>query len=208
MSAIARTRLAGIGLLGILCGAGFGLAMRGAAASSPIPLTALTGKGDEVTLKAIKYDAMIKEIAAKKAKLTVVDAWATWCGPCKENFPHLVEMHKKYAAKGIEFASICLDDKAKPKKVAEATEFLVGVMANFSNYLLEESQEESFDRLDISAIPAVFMFGPDGKEVRRFTLEDVDNQFTYEQVEKAVQEFLAGKPMTTGVPPKQPGAKK
>ncbi len=83
--------------------------------------------------------------------------------------------------------------------MAEATEFLQGAHADFTNYLLDETQDDAFERLDITAIPAVFMYGPDGKEVRRFTLEDVNNQFTYAQVETAVQEFLAGKPMTTGV---------
>lgn len=198
MNATCRLRLAGTGLLlGTLCAFSLASGGRPAAASRPIALAEM-GE-DEVTLKAVKYDAMIKQIAAKKAKLTVVDAWATWCGPCKENFPHLVEMHRKYAGKGIEFASLCLDDKGKPKKVAEATEFLAGAKAHFTNFLLDESQDDAFEKLDITAIPAVFLFGPDGKEVRRFTLEDVNNQFTYDQVETAVKEFIAGRPMTTGV---------
>lgn len=157
----------------------------------------------EVKLTPIKYDAMIKQIAASKAKLTVVDVWATWCGPCKENFPHLVEMNGKYRDKGINFASVSVDDAAKAKVVAEATSFLKDKKAAFPNYLLDESMDDAFEKFDISAIPAVFVFGPDGKIIRRFTLDDPNNQFTYEQVETAVQEFLAGKPMTTGIAPKK-----
>ena len=37
----------------------------------------------------------------QKIKYTLVDAWSTTCGPCKENFPHVLEMHKKYAGKGL-----------------------------------------------------------------------------------------------------------
>ena len=156
-----------------------------------------------VKLETVKYDAMVKQIAAKKAKLTVVDVWATWCGPCKENFPHLVAMSGKYQDKGIAFASASVDDTAKPKQVAEAKQFLETKKATFTNFLLDESMDDAFEKFDISAIPAVFMFGPDGKIVRRFTLDDPNHQFTYEEVETAVQEFLAGKPMTTGEAPKK-----
>ena len=188
MFANVRPRPARAGLLGCLLVVGL------AVAAAP--------KDAEVKLTTVKYDAMIRQIAATKARLTVADAWATWCGPCKKNFPHLVEMHRKYADKGIAFASISLDNVAKPADLAAATEFLAEKKAHFTNFVLDETMEDGFDRLDITSIPAVFLFGPDGKVVRRFTLDDPNNQFTYEQVEAAVQEFLAGKPMTTGEAPK------
>ena len=134
---------------------------------------------------------MLKSIADRKAKLTVVDAWATWCGPCKENFPHVVEMNKKYAGQGLAVISLTLDDPGKPKKVAEAAAFLKEQNAAFTNYLLDETMDDSFEKLNITAIPAVFLFGPDGKEIKRFTLEDVNNQFTYDQVEAFIKDYLA-----------------
>ena len=60
----------------------------------------------------------------------------------------------------------------------------------FTNYLLDEEAGVGYEKLNINAIPAVFLFGPDGKELKRFTLDDPDKQFTYEQVEQAVQELL------------------
>ena len=142
---------------------------------------------DEVTLTPIKFDGYLAAIAANKsAKLTVVDAWATWCAPCKENFPHLVEMHKKYADKGLAVISLSLDDVEKPKKIAEAKAFLVEKGATFRNFVLDETADAAFERLNIVAIPAVFLFGPDGKEIKRFTLDDPNKQFTYDEVEKAI----------------------
>ena len=188
MNAIARTALLGLLTLGV-------------AAHSPLATAEdKPGTAGEVTLVPVKYDAFLAKIAAnKKARLTIVDAWATWCGPCKENFPHVVEMHKKYADKGLAVVSLCLDESDKPKKVAEATAFLKSQKAAFTNLLMDETNDCSFEKFDITAIPAVFFYGPDGKEIRRFTLEDVNNQFTYDQVEKGVQEYLAGKPITGGV---------
>jgi thiol-disulfide isomerase/thioredoxin len=165
-------------------------------ASRPLPASADDAPPEAVTLVPVKYDAFLARIAAnKKAKLTVVDAWATWCGPCKENFPHLVEMHRKYADKGLAAVSLSLDDYDKPKKVAEATAFLVEKKATFPNYILEETPDDAFEKLDLTAIPAVFLYGPGGKLIKRFTLEDVNNLFTYEQVEEAVKAYLDGKPI-------------
>lgn len=152
-------------------------------------------KPDEIKLVKVKYADLFKTIAANKsAKLTMVDAWATWCGPCKENFPHVVEMHAKYAKQGLAVASLCMDDVEKPKKVAEATAFLKQSKATFTNFLLDESNEDGFAMLKITAIPSVFLFGPDGKEVKRFTLDDPDKLFTYEQVEEFVKNYLEARP--------------
>jgi thiol-disulfide isomerase/thioredoxin len=171
-----------------------------APAVTPVDLTkvsALAAPADEVSLVPVKFDAMRERIAAKKAKLTMVDAWATWCGPCKENFPHVVEMNRKYGGEGLNVVSLSLDDPTEPKAVDEATQFLRESKAAFTNFLLDETQEDAFDHLKINGIPAVFLFGPDGKELRRYTMDDPDNQFTYEQVERDVAAMLQGKPAPT-----------
>ena len=123
----------------------------------------------------------------------MVDAWSTTCGPCKENFPHVIEMHKKFAPKGLAVISLSLDDPTDKAAVAEAEKFLKEKKAVFTNVLLDESFGDGFDKLNINAIPAVFIFGPDGKEVKRFTMDDPNNQFTYDEVEKAVATLLDAK---------------
>lgn len=155
----------------------------------------------EVKLVPLKYDKFLSQVARNpRAKYTIVDAWATWCGPCKENFPHLVEMHARYAGKGLAVASISFDNPADSKAVAEATAFLKQVKAGFTNVLLDEEDGAAFELFDLNAIPAVFLYGPDGKEVRRFTMDNPDRQFTYEQVEKVVNLLLEGKPIPANAP--------
>jgi thiol-disulfide isomerase/thioredoxin len=175
-----------------------------AAAVTPVDLAAASpaapAAGEAVTLVPLKYEALRAKLAANsKPKLTIMDAWATWCGPCKENFPHLVEMHEKYGDQGLAVVSLSLDDPEDPKAIGEATEFLRSKKAAFTNILLNETQEDAFNKLDISTIPAVFLFDPDGKELKRYTLDDPNAQFTYEQVEREVAGFLKGEPL--------PGAK-
>src|SRR5258708_8412903 len=83
------------------------------------------------------------------------------------------------------------DDATDWKGIASAEMFLKEKKANFSNIILNEDYGDGFDKLKISAIPAVFIFGPDGKEMKRFTMDDPNHQFTYEQVEKEVIAMLA-----------------
>ena len=157
------------------------------------PLAA-RGADDEVKLVKIKYDDLAAKLAATKgSKLTVMDLWATWCIPCMENFPHVVAMHKKYADKGLAVISLNLDDPDQPKKIAAAEKFLGEKGATFANYYLAESTEAAFEKLNINAIPAVLVFGPDGKEIKRFTLDDLDHPFTYEQVETFIKDKLGAK---------------
>ena len=155
-------------------------------------------KSAEVKVEAVKFDTYLARIAAnKKAKITMVDAWATWCAPCMENFPHVVEMHKKYAAKGLAVVSLSLDDASEPKDLAKVEQFLKSKGATFTNFVLAEEPTDAFDKLKTSGVPAVFFFGPDGKEIHRFTGDDADNPFTYDDVEEAAKRLLEGKPVPT-----------
>ncbi|WP_406695241.1 TlpA disulfide reductase family protein [Singulisphaera sp. Ch08] len=163
-------------------------------ADAPPKVEVAITEGD-AKLEPIKFDGFLKRVANKDAKFTLVDVWASWCLPCKENFPHLVEMNTKFAAKGLAVASLSFDDPTEPKQVKDAIEFLAAKKAVFANYLLDEEEGVGYEKLNIGAIPAVFIYGPDGQEVKRYTMDDPNNQFTYEQVEKDVMTLLDGKPL-------------
>jgi len=187
----------------------------GAAAKEPAPAKEaeapakkVEGGVEEAVLEPIKFDEFLKRMVNKDAKYTLVDAWASWCAPCKENFPHLVEMHKKFASKGLAVASLSFDELAEPKQVADAKAFLTAKHASFPNYLLDEEQGVGYEKLDINSIPAVFLYGPDGKEVKRYTMDDPNNQFTYEEVENDVVALLDGKPLPAKEKPAKPADEK
>ncbi len=157
-------------------------------------------KTAEATLVPVKWDAFRDRLAhpPKGTKYSIVDAWATYCPPCKENFPHLVELHHKYGDQGLNVVSLSLDDPLETKDVEAARAFLLEKKAVFANYLMNEDIAEGYNHLKINAIPAVFVYGPDGQEIKRFTLDDVDNQFTYEQVDAYIQDLFQGQPSAAG----------
>lgn len=159
---------------------------------APDRLTAQDPAAAAVKLEALKWDKFKERLPAKPARYTLVDVWATTCGPCKQNFPHLVELHRKLADQGLKVISLTLDDPTDKKAVAAAEQFLQEKKAVFTNILLDENYGDGYDRLDINAIPAVFLFDPEGKEVKRYTMDDPDHQFTYDQVEKDVTALLSG----------------
>jgi thiol-disulfide isomerase/thioredoxin len=158
----------------------------------------------EIKLEKLKWNALMARIAENKAKakFTMVDVWATDCGPCKENFPHLVEMHRKYSGKGLAVISVSVDDASEAKTDDSALAFLKSVKAQFTNVLLDEEFGVGYEKFQVNAIPAVFLYGPTGKEIARFTMDDPDDQFTYAEVEKAVAALLDGKPLPTKPKPK------
>src|SRR5262249_16172343 len=126
----------------------------------------------------------------QKGNIVVMDVWATWCLSCKKEFPHLVELHQKLNKEGVVCMSVSVDDE---KDKAAALAFLQSQKAVFPTFLLNQEPTSSPERWNIKGIPVVYVYGRDGKMVRKFDNDDPDNQFTYEDVTKLVNQLLAGK---------------
>lgn len=151
-------------------------------------------KPAEVKLEVVKYNQLLEALKAQHGKVVVLDVWASWCAPCRKEFPHLVELHQRYAKEGVVCMSVSLDE---PKQHNDALTFLKAKQAAFPNYLLDEG-EKGWDHLDLKGIPAVFVYDRQGKLARRFTGDDPDNQYTYADVEKFVQKLIASPPSQQG----------
>ncbi|MCE9560499.1 MAG: redoxin family protein [Planctomycetes bacterium] len=112
-----------------------------------------------------------KALADQKGKVVLVDCWATWCAPCVKKFPHLVELHKKYADKGLVCVSLSMDkfadeDDYKKEKVVK---FLKDKGATFPNFIVSEPKkdEEALLKIlgDFQAIPYMVMYDRTGKKI-------------------------------------------
>jgi thiol-disulfide isomerase/thioredoxin len=80
----------------------------------------------------------IKDLLKPKDKPLLINFWATWCVPCREEFPELVEIDKEYKDK-IDFITISLDDLAEINR--DVPKFLKEMKATMPAYLLKTNDE-------------------------------------------------------------------
>ena len=57
-------------------------------------------------------DGKMSKVADHKGKLLVLNLWGIWCGPCREEMPHLAQMQKQYGDKGLEVISLNIGDQS------------------------------------------------------------------------------------------------
>ena len=60
--------------------------------------------------------SLLGEVA--KSKITVIDFWASWCGPCRQEMPFMLELYGKYKNKGLNIIGISLDEDSDAWKAA------------------------------------------------------------------------------------------
>jgi cytochrome c biogenesis protein CcmG/thiol:disulfide interchange protein DsbE len=91
-----------------------------------------------------------------KGKVVYVDFWASWCGPCKQSFPWMNDMQKKYGAQGLQIVAINLDAKRE-----DADAFLKTLPPRFA--VAFDAKSESAKRFGIQGLPTAVLIGRDGK---------------------------------------------
>jgi thiol-disulfide isomerase/thioredoxin len=100
-------------------------------------------------------------LAALKGKVIVVDFWATWCGPCRQEIPGYIEMQKKYEKDGLVIVGVSLDQKG-PKVVKKFVE------ANGMNYTVVMGDDKAVDAFGgFNSIPTTFLINREGRIVHQ-----------------------------------------
>ena len=82
-----------------------------AGAASVAGAAAVGTAAPDFTLKALEGPNM--RLQEQRGKVVLVNFWATWCGPCRKEMPHLNRIAEKYRASGLVLLGVNVDDDAR-----------------------------------------------------------------------------------------------
>jgi thiol-disulfide isomerase/thioredoxin len=129
------------------------------------------------------------KLADYKGKVVLVNFWATWCDPCREEIPWLIEMQDKYAARGFTVLGLAMDEEGKPVVapfVAKERYDVNGqkLPMNYPIAIGSESVAEKFGGL--LGYPTSVLISRDGKVLKRTT-----GIISYDETTKLIEGALA-----------------
>lgn len=113
---------------------------------SPVPEVAgLTLAGDSLALSDLRGSPAL------------VNLWATWCPPCREEMPYLQSLHDRLSPEGLRTVAISVDDPSARRQVGS---FIDEVGVDFD--ILLDPRGRSMDLFQVFGLPATFLVDADG----------------------------------------------
>jgi thiol-disulfide isomerase/thioredoxin len=150
-----------------------------------MPVVSSQQKPDAVKLTKADGKTLDELIASHNGKVVFVDYWATWCGPCVANFPHTVELAKKYRDKGLITIAVnfdLLDDEPAVRK------FLGEQGADFENLISRHDAigQKPAEDFGIDVLPEYRLYDRQGKLSQKW-----QGAAEIEEIEPKVEQLLA-----------------
>ncbi len=108
----------------------------------------------DFTLRSL--DGVNTRLAEQRGRVVMVNFWATWCGPCKQEMPHLSRLYEKYRASGFTLLGVNVDEDAKQ---AAATAGRLGVKFP----VLFDGAKSVSKLYDLQSMPSTVLIDRDGR---------------------------------------------
>jgi thiol-disulfide isomerase/thioredoxin len=128
-----------------------------------------------------------KVLEQYRGKALLVNFWATWCEPCRDEYPMLNELAKQYAPKGLHVVGVSMDDDGD---IILMRRFLARYKPIFPNYRKTAGDDAAFRQSILAGwtgtLPITVFYGKDGRQVGSFIGEK-----NREQYEQTIQVLLA-----------------
>ncbi len=124
-----------------------------AAGSAQAALSA-NAPAPDFTLRSL--DGVNLRLAEQRGRVVMVNFWATWCGPCRQEMPHLSRLYEKYRASGFTLLGVNVDEDAKQ---AAATAGRLGVKFP----VLFDGSKSVSKLYDLQSMPSTVLIDRDGR---------------------------------------------
>jgi thiol-disulfide isomerase/thioredoxin len=145
---------------------------------------AFAGEGPSIT--PLNQEELHRLIGQSKGSVVLLNFWATWCAPCVEEFPGLLELRQAYGSKGFRLELVSIDDRKKTESVRA---FLRRMGVTFDSYIKSARDDEAFinavDPHWSGAIPAAFIYDAKGQLVH----SRIDEQ-TFDELARLIEPLL------------------
>jgi thiol-disulfide isomerase/thioredoxin len=142
---------------------------------------------ERVRVTPVKAQDVLRVVHEPGAKVVLVNIWATWCGPCREEFPNIVKLARRYQARGLRVVFVSTDVETELPNVKR---FLAKQGVDFPTFIKAEKDQEFIDGVNPQwdgALPATLIYDGSGK-LRHFW----EGTASYEEFERKVLEILNG----------------
>ncbi|WP_240676170.1 TlpA disulfide reductase family protein [Botryobacter ruber] len=123
--------------------------------------TAVGAVAPDITLPTPDGDMM--SLSSLRGKYVLVDFWASWCGPCRQENPNVVRMYNKYKDKGFEIFGVSLDQSEdKWKKAIQADNLTWPHVSDLKGW-----QSSAAQLYGVNAIPQTILLDKEGKIIAK-----------------------------------------
>ena len=123
-------------------------------ASAAIPAIAPAAAAPDFTLRTMSGPNM--RLAEQRGRVVMVNFWATWCGPCRQEMPQLNKLYEKYRGAGFVLLGVNVDDD--PRNAAE-----VAAKLGVKFPMLLDTDKKVSHLYDLASMPSTLLIDRDGK---------------------------------------------
>ena len=125
-----------------------------AIASGTVPAIAPLSAAPDFTLRTMGGPNL--RLQEQRGQVVMVNFWATWCGPCRQEMPHLNRLYEKYRASGFVLLGVNVDDDAR-----NAVEVATKLGVRFP--VLLDTEKTVSKLYDLATMPSTVLIDRDGK---------------------------------------------
>jgi thiol-disulfide isomerase/thioredoxin len=119
--------------------------------------------------------------ASLKDKVVLIDFWASWCDPCKDSFPALNELQKRYGPQGFVIIAVNVDENR-----ADMEAFLKKHAADFT--VVRDADQKLVAKVDVATMPSSLLLDRSGKI--RFAHSGFRGEETKKKYEQEIESLL------------------